>query len=293
MLINGTPGPDSPLPGTPEDDEIYGFGGTDYIYGGDGNDLIFGGENDAFDGGTYEWLIGGNGNDTIYGGGGEDWIWDVDGDDQVYGESGDDVVSAGFGGRDSYDGGSGADILIYNDTQYGDEGIDLTLDLSKGRLTGGDHNDSISGFEAVVLKGAGSHTVIGSKDGEILQTGSGDDSLRGYKGADVMSSGTGYDTFQWERRDVDAVDVIEDFDVDYDTLDFSGLVKGVKFDTLAEIVRLEHASVESSILGEAQQYTGTMVSVYTGNGHGWQDVVVLAGLEDATLDQLADAMFLT
>ena len=67
--VYGTPGDDNPLPGTPGDDRIFGYGGNDTIFAGDGNDIVDAGEGDDsiyIGNGGSEHVDGGNGTDTLY-----------------------------------------------------------------------------------------------------------------------------------------------------------------------------------------------------------------------------------
>ncbi len=245
------------------DDIIYGQNGHDELIGGAGNDQIWGNSgNDRIDGGADD--------DIIYGGKDDDTISDGIGDDTVFGDSGDDTVIAGANGDDSYTGGSGNDTLDYSQSGSGN----LTIDLSKGTVKGDGQNDKINGFETFV-SGQGDDTIKGSKHDESIDAGAGDDVIRGYKGADALTGGEGADRYYWERKDLDGVDTITDFDSQEDVLDFSGLVKATKYDDVSEIVRIE------------QSARGAEVSVYSGTALGWQTVVVLQDVE-TDVAQLAD-----
>ena len=88
-IINGTPGDDPDLFGTPENDEIRGFAGNDVALGLDGDDRLF----------------GGTGNDVLDGEDGDDRLDGGPGIDALFGENGDDVLFAGPGDlRRAYDG---------------------------------------------------------------------------------------------------------------------------------------------------------------------------------------------
>ncbi|MCY9874175.1 calcium-binding protein [Vibrio barjaei] len=104
------------------DDIIYGGRGNDTlrattgenrIYGEDGNDTINGGNhNDYLNGGAGDdYIVGGNysGNDTLIGGAGEDTLRGGGGNDYFETDSRDSLDD------DIVDGGSGYDILFYND----------------------------------------------------------------------------------------------------------------------------------------------------------------------------------
>lgn len=99
--------------------------------------------------------------------------------------------------------------------------------------------------------------------------------IRGYKGADQLTGDDGADRYTWERKDLDAVDTITDFDASEDVLDFSNLVKATAYDDVSDVVRIEAAGA------------GSMVSVYSGSKLGWQDVVIL-DRTDADVATLSD-----
>src|SRR5436190_11992815 len=65
--INGTPGNDNWLPGTPGDDTINGLGGNDTLWGNTGVNFLNGGDGD-------DNLVGGPGTDHIDGGPGTDLL---------------------------------------------------------------------------------------------------------------------------------------------------------------------------------------------------------------------------
>ncbi|MGI9406980.1 MAG: calcium-binding protein [Hyphomicrobiaceae bacterium] len=244
------------------DDLLLGMRGDDYVAGGKGDDVLYGNsDNDT--------LIGGEGDDTIYGGKDDDHITGGEGDDTILGDSGNDTIIAGEKGNDSYTGGSGVDTLDYS--RSGADG--LKIDMSKGTVKGSGHDDKINGIENLVAS-TGDDTIKGSKRDESIDGGAGDDVIRGYKGADTLTGGEGDDRFTWERKDVDGIDTITDFDFGSDTLDFRNLVKATKYDDLSEVVQIENTD------------EGTLVSVYSGSDYGWQDVVMLEDA-DVSLDTLA------
>ena len=91
-IINGD-GNDNILDGTSGDDTINGFAGDDTINGNDGNDTINGGDDN-------DWIDGGLGDDVIDAGAGDDIV--------IY-DANDTTLALG---------GSGTDILVYNDGEY-------------------------------------------------------------------------------------------------------------------------------------------------------------------------------
>lgn len=229
------------LEGGEGNDELWGNSGDDVLSGDAGNDQLNGGSgNDALAGGDgNDALAGNSGNDTLVGGDGNDTLSGDSGDDVLDGGAGDDVVAAGSGndvivdgeGSDKYDGGAGFDTLDFSGAKSG-----LKIDLSKGTKTG-DGNDTFSSVEKVV-GGAFADTVNGSKNADTIVAGDGDDTVRGLGGADQLTGGAGRDTFVWLAKDLGTgVDDITDFSKE-DVLDLRGVLKGQKFDSLADVVKV-------------------------------------------------------
>jgi Domain of unknown function (DUF4394)/RTX calcium-binding nonapeptide repeat (4 copies) len=110
--IIGTIQADS-LPGSPEDDIIFGLMGNDIIAGNSGSDSILGGkDSDSIDGNSgRDSLFGDLGGDTVNGGEDNDFVFGGKGSDAISGNSGNDVLS---GDRDSdiLAGGDGADVFV-------------------------------------------------------------------------------------------------------------------------------------------------------------------------------------
>ena len=256
-----------------EQDKLSGGDGNDLLLGMRGNDEISGGKGDdvVYGNSGNDVLSGDDGNDTIYGGKNNDTISDGEGNDTVFGDSGNDMIIAGEAGRDSYTGGSGFDTLDYSNSTTGD----LSIDLSKGTVKGAGHEDSVDGIEHVI-SGSGDDTIKGSKNADTIEGGAGNDTIRGYKGADQLLGGDGEDRYVWERKDLDAIDTISDFEMDDDVLDFSRLIKATKYDSIEEVVRIE------------KQGDDAKVSVYSGSELGWQNVVVLSET-DVSVQELADS----
>jgi len=185
-IIQGTQGNDSFLPGTWENDEIYGLGGDDYLFGDEGDDRLYGGDGkDALDGGYgNDTLDGGSNNDSLNGGFDNDELYGRAGDDDLYGDEGDDRLYGGHG-NDYLDGDRN------NDTLYGDKGDDY--------LWGNVGNDYLFGDQ-------GNDTLLGWIGNDYLFGGSGDDLLEGaFAGSgygsgenqiDTLTGGGGRDTFK-------------------------------------------------------------------------------------------------
>jgi Domain of unknown function (DUF4394)/RTX calcium-binding nonapeptide repeat (4 copies) len=110
--IRGTIQADS-LPGTPEDDLIFGLTGNDTIAGNLGIDSIFGGkDSDSIDGNAgRDSLFGDLASDTVNGGEDNDFVFGGRGSDVISGNSGNDVLS-GDRDTDLLAGGDGADVFV-------------------------------------------------------------------------------------------------------------------------------------------------------------------------------------
>ena len=85
-----------------------GKSGSNIVSGGNGNDTLNGGAADDI-------ISGGGGNDRLTGGSGNDILDGGSGADIVNGDAGDDtaiyVLGENVGSKDTYDGGSGKDVL--------------------------------------------------------------------------------------------------------------------------------------------------------------------------------------
>lgn len=174
-------------------DRIGGTDGYDKLVGDEGHDLIIGfGGNDVLKGKRGEdELYGGEGDDFILGGGQGDKIDGESGNDGLYGQGGGDYIDGNYG-HDGLLGGFGSDTL------YGGEGDDL--------LSGGQGKDFLYG-------GTGDDVLKGDGNRDMLTGGEGDD---------FMLGGYGKDTFVFDSYDF-GHDVIGDFEVGRDKLDFSAL----------------------------------------------------------------------
>ncbi len=151
------------------------------------------------------------GNDTIDGAGGKDWIWYTDSTipitadlgagfltlpdgsrdtfisieaiagslagDTIIGSAGDDEIS-GYQGDDKLTGGLGFDTLYYRANSA------VVVNLATGKASGGDGNDTIAEFEAIV--GSGFNDTL---TGDALAN-----TLNGRTGNDALDGGAGIDT---------------------------------------------------------------------------------------------------
>lgn len=129
---------------------------------------------------------GARGDEQIFGQGGDDLLLGRGGDDLLVGGGGEDNIRAG-GGEDTVRGGGGEDTIA------GGGRSDL--------INGGGRADSLRG-------GGGDDTITGRAGDDLIDGGDGDDVLTGGGGADRFRSSAGED-------------VITDFDLAADRLDFS------------------------------------------------------------------------
>ena len=112
------------LPGTPNNDAIYGLNGADTIAGKDGND------NELSGGRGADTVRGNRGNDYVYGGPGTDAVFGNAGDDYVHGGPGADNPNAKAGA--GLFGGGGDDIVDGVDGIIGNDRLDGGTDTATG-----------------------------------------------------------------------------------------------------------------------------------------------------------------
>ncbi len=140
-----------------------------------------------------------------------DQLIDGLGSDVIYGTVSNDHLKAEDDGSKIY-------ASYGNDELEGDKGDDI--------LEGGAGNDYINGKKGndQLHGGTGDDTLIGGLGNDQLRGGTGDDILIGGLGNDVMVGGAGWDTFVFKRGESlrsGEYDIVEDFEVDIDHLDFS------------------------------------------------------------------------
>jgi Ca2+-binding RTX toxin-like protein len=195
-VIQGTPGRDV-IWGGKGDDTIYGNLGNDLICGGPGADLIHGGRgNDEVDGGAGDGdrVIGDLGDDKVMGGAGAgDEVAGALGIDNVNGGPGNEDLVHGDYGYDRMSGGAGkGDIASFATAVAGGKGDGVWASLAKHRAYGDGH-DKLFGFES--LEGSAFRdTLIGNKQGNVIDGGPGDDHLIGGGGPDTLQGGQGSDS---------------------------------------------------------------------------------------------------
>lgn len=210
--------------------------GIENVNGSDHRDLIFGDTGDNV-------LKGFGGNDTLAGNSGDDIIEGGDGRDFLFGNDGADILRGGSS-LDSLEGGPGADILDGGSTGddrdiasyfYSAEGVNVNL--LTGSATGGDaQGDTLIDIEWLggsrqndILTGDNDRNYLFGREGSDVLTGQagsdwldgavGDDIIEGGSQNDGMLGGQGNDIFVFNPGD--AYDVIGDFSVSDDMLDFS------------------------------------------------------------------------
>lgn len=169
------------------DDSFYGGLAAVIVLAGAGNDRLFGRD-------RADSLNGGTGNDLLAGGAGADTLLGDSGNDVLRGDAGADVLMGGAGTLD---------IASYQGAAAG-----LVLNLATGTLSGEMALDTLSGFEGLILTdladrvtlggpyrwldgGAGSDTLAGEGD---------DDMLLGGIGADLLDGGEGVDTARYDGQ---------------------------------------------------------------------------------------------
>jgi len=241
------------------DDRLFGRDGHDRLWGGEGADTLDGGAgNDSLygeggvDTASYEtaaagvlvdlgtvvtqftwgsgWdllssianLTGSTHADILRGNTSANLISDLGGDDWVQADQGNDTVIAGGAGADTYDGGSGTDLI-----SYADQVMAVTVNLAAGTASGlGIFFDDVLDFEYVIT-GSGADTITGNAGNNRLEGGAGNDSLVGGDGGDTLIGGTGTDRLfggagadRFVFGPLDGTDRVQDFEQGVDRLRF-------------------------------------------------------------------------
>lgn len=222
-LLDGGAGNDRLMAGS-DNDTLYGQGGDDRLWGGHGDDLLDGGAGDdtfASDAGD-DTLIGGDGQDWLRLNGRTDMRVDLAAGTATGDGTGTDTLSGienvkGFKADDHITGDDGSNKLgggAGNDTVFGAGGDDT--------LWGAAGNDSLlSGLGNDLVYGGRGHDSLWGGDGDdTLAGGSGDDLLVGGLGTDQLTGGKGADIFRIMLGDGLLTDVIRDFTVGTDQLQF-------------------------------------------------------------------------
>ncbi len=226
-IVNGDAGEDSLSGDYPDHNLLSPTGGNDQVFGGDavddiqggpGNDMLFGGEgNDTLDGNIYQGvghsnsesaltgqdndkmqgeggsdtLRGGRGNDTVDGGSDDDFLYGGTGSDVMNGRDGSDRLDAGLG-NDRLDGGDGGEHkindLFGDSARYFEIEAGVNINLTSGRVSGGQGRDTIRNIESVQASDR-DDVIRGSSGPDILSGGLGDDDIYGLGGSDTLFGG--------------------------------------------------------------------------------------------------------
>ncbi len=230
-------------------------------------------------------LVGTDLNDFMYGGAGDDFFDGGAGSDKMSGDEGNDTFMGGAG-ADAMTGGSGIDTVDYSHSHDG-----VNVSLRNGTGSGGDaEGDTLGGIENLIgsdnmrntdkLTGDSANNILDGRNGaDVLAGNEGNDTLIGGAGYDTMTGGADADTFVFytDRRGGpssvhgDGRDVITDFQVGVDVLEFTG--NGVN-----SLDELSFAKVGND----------TVISYGT-----WADTITLVGvgLEELKAHQAHDFLF--
>jgi Ca2+-binding RTX toxin-like protein len=192
---------------TPGNDTLTGDSSANVIFGGAGNDTLQGRQgNDVLEGGT--------GNDTLMGDAGDDtYIFNV-GDGQDFFREWSGFGSAGSGGNDTIQFGTGISASNLTVSQA-NGGQDLVLSISgttdqitlfRGVTGFGDYRFEQVRFEdgstlthaqlmaLATTPTAGNDSFVGDELANPLSGGAGNDTLQGRQGNDTLTGGIGNDT---------------------------------------------------------------------------------------------------
>jgi Ca2+-binding RTX toxin-like protein len=173
-------------------------------------------------------LIGTSLADTIFGGADNDTIDGGAGIDKIFGESGNDTFLGGEG-ADTMDGGADVDTVTYAQSPSGVK-VNLATGLGYGGHAEGDTLISIenvtgSQYRDILIGSDGRNTINGGKGNDFIAAGGDNDVVIGGSGDDTLSGGSGSDTFVFVSSvysNQNGADVITDFQVGVDVLDFRG-----------------------------------------------------------------------
>lgn len=258
-------------------DTLIGGHGADALDGGNGTDTVSyvlgnqkagvvidlvqqkGFEGDA-EGDVYTSIENATGsvyNDEIYGDGnanvlngyyGDDYIVDGLGNDTVYGGEGNDLIVATEGGSNTYDGDGGlSDTLDLSAWTSA-----LTINMTTGKITGSG-TQTVREIE-VVIGTDQVDTYTGSALTDTFKAGADNDIIRSMAGFDKLWGEGGADTFVFFSVDVMdntfgwlGYDKIYDFTVGSDVLDISGMLDGITFADIDDVVSLVDTGTDTII----------------------------------------------
>lgn len=200
------------------------------------------------------WL--GSGNDIGYGTDSANEFHGYKGNDRLYGYGGDDLLEGGDGDDDLY-GGAGIDTASYTGAT---SGVTVRLDTTARQVTGGAGSDILveienitgSNFDDTLTGNSGANRLAGALGRDTINGGAGNDTIIGGYGADTLTGGLGADAFVYYRADesdIRQADVITDFQVGVDKLNFSAMRQG-SADSIAFAVRNGSTFVEIDLGGD-------------------------------------------
>ena len=138
---------------------------TNTASGFDGNDTLI----------NIEAIRGGKGNDTLTGDANNNSI-------------------RGNGGNDLMDGGGGVDTADYYEATGG-----VTVNLTTGRSSGADGNDTLTGFEGSRGSFLYSDSLTGNDGDNSIEGVGGNDTINGGAGSDSLDGGTGNDVLDYSQ----------------------------------------------------------------------------------------------
>ena len=190
------------------DDDIgfAGAGGNDLLRGGSGDDILFSDVGaDTLDGGPgADTLDDGPGNDALNGGDGNDQYYgdEATGNDLIGGDGGNDLIraSSAADGADTLNGGSGDDVVVYNEFDQAAGAIETRATSVAASLDGlsndgsAGEQDNVSSDVETVIGGLNADTLVGSPGAETFDGGEGSDTLQGQAGQDLLQGGAGNDS---------------------------------------------------------------------------------------------------
>ncbi len=176
---------DDRLTGDARDNFLRGLAGNDRLDGGGGVDVAV--YADAPSSVNVNLATG-----VVSGGSGADTLVNIEGvfgstfTDVLVGDARDNLIQGDLG-NDVLDGGAGFDTVRYSAATAG-----VTVNLATGTASGGQGNDTLTGFEAI-YGSFFADTLIGDAGRNTLWGIDGDDRLAGGPGDDTLDGGPGLD----------------------------------------------------------------------------------------------------
>jgi Ca2+-binding RTX toxin-like protein len=256
--------------------------------GSQGKDIVTGSSAD-------DYIDGGLGNDTLKGGKGNDRLSDGAGNDKLYGQDGNDYFYRSIaGGKDLFDGGAGADTLIFHTG-----GISAIVDLEKQSKNDGSAKGlEIRSIETIIgsyldddLRGnSAANRLDGGYGDDVLQGRGGNDILTGGSGDDWLTGGSGKDKFVFDfgSRGGDG-DVITDFTRGTDKLAISGYSFGMS-KTVNLVTGADPAARDTKPVFLFETDNGRLW--YDADGKGDADKELIATLQGVTKLSTGDFEFI-